>query len=391
MMMRPSPRFWAQCCGWAVIGFALTACAAYSVAANDPAKGSTAASGYPGPTLDSSTSISPPLPTDADGSPNDLYSYFATPSPDEAVVVAEVAEIVPEAKVPLRYSIESQPLASGPEHWRALYVVDLETKNKVRLGDDSGTAIEGALSDEYFLWFFICDVCQGVKSGFHAYSLVSGKDIWIAEKVYHTQGSVQIAGQWVTYLKPPGEPRRYAAQLYAYNLQTGENLLIAKNAVYSISEAVGHRAVNEDQVAWIADGATVNDWTLHVYDLKGHSTRQISVDLKDAHYLSVSPDAVVWWDVFWKGYDLERGALFTIPVIPVGWENVSVQKAGPVLAKGNQLHWTLQVNGKDHYFTAPIVPKGQGPQATHLIPTPVLKLTVSVPTPTPITLSTAYP
>jgi hypothetical protein len=377
-MMKQSSRFLVQG-GWALItSLALTACAAYSVAANDPTKGVSLEPGYPGPTLDSGALTAlPPLPTDADGSPNDLYSYFATPSPEEAVVVTEIMEIVPEAKVPARYSIESQPLASGPAHWRALYLDDLITRNKVRLGNDSGTAIDGPLNDKYFLWFFLCnpDPCQEIKPGLHAYSLASGQDLWITNEAYHTQGSVQIAGQWVTYLGPAEKPGRYTVQLDAYNLLTGKNLLIAKDAVQVISGNRGDMALNEEMVAWIKDGPTVGDWTLHVYDLTTQSDQQIVVELQNARHLSISRNIVVWRDVFWRGYDLKRKALFTIPVVPPGWKSGLVQKDGPVIAKGDRLYWTLQVNGEDHSFTALIVPKGQGPQPTHVVPTPHLKLT----------------
>jgi hypothetical protein len=333
----------------------------------------------------------PPLPTQADGRPNFLYSYFATPAPNETMGVAEVLEISPEIILPSQYSVESQPVTGGPEYWRAVYVVDSITGDKVRLGNDSGSAVYGAMNDDILLWFFRCDSCEDVAAGLHAYWLRTGKDNFIAENVYSAPGSSKIAGQWVTYLKPPERPSRYSSQLYAYNLQTGQNVLIATDAVYMSERTASYNAINEDQVAWIATGPTVNDWTLHVYDLTTQTAQQLEIDLIDARYLSVSRNLVVWWDVFWKGYDLTRDALFTIPVVPPGWENVPIHKDGPVTAMGNQLYWLLEVNGEEYYFTAPVIPKDEAPPTVQPIPTPIGLPTLAPPRNTPTMLPTTYP
>jgi hypothetical protein len=396
MKTKRSPLFWASLGGVVFIAtLGLAACAPYSLAADEPTQSRTTESGYPGPPPSADMPTQLPLPTDADGSPNDLYSYFATPAPDETVEVVNIVESQPVQPTPV-YHFENIRIGEGINWIMVLKVTDPKTGKQVRLGDDSGSAVIGALNDELVLWFFVCDPCRTLKAGLYAHWFSSGKDVWIDNQTILIYGSVEIWGEWVTYLKPPEKSSYHTAnsvQLYLYNLRTGEKLLISKHAVHILAGSLGYRAVNEDQVAWMEDGRTVNDWTLHVYDLKAHSARQINVDLKDVRYLSVSRNMVVWWDVFWKGYDLTREALFTIPIIPPGWDNNSVQRDGPVTALGNTLHWSLTVDGTPHYFTASLVPKGQGPQVTHAVPTPQRKPAVSpvAVTPTPVPLPTAYP
>jgi hypothetical protein len=359
----------------------LTACAPLSLAASGEALPSKAAIAQADPT-------SAPAPTTPDGMPNGVVTLM----PDEKVVVSNVSQLSSEASPPSRYSIESQPITGKPTHWRALYLVDSSNGNKVRLGNDSGTAIYGAMSDEYFLWFFLCDLCQDVKSGLHAYSLRTGKDAWIADNVSSSLGSVKIAGDWVTYISITGE---YTADLYAHNLATNEIDFVAKDVLrYSMNGIFSE--VNEAKIAWVAIDLNAQKASLKVYDLATHTVQNLETptqSLSLARDLSVSNQIVVWRNETWWGYDLTQDALFTIPVVPPGWENVPVEKVGPVTVKANQLYWSLEVNGQTHSFTALVVPQGKGGLPADTIPTPHRKPTLSpiASTPTPVPLPTAYP
>jgi len=81
-----------------------------------------------------------------------------------------------------------------------------------------------------------------------------------------------------------------------------------------------------------------------------------------------------------------------VPFVPPGWENMTYYEPRPISVRGSRLYWTFNVDDEFYYFTAPIVPKGQGAQATHVVPTPHRKPTATpmFPTPTPIPLPTAY-
>jgi hypothetical protein len=54
---------------------------------------------------------------------------------------------------------------------------------------------------------------------------------------------------------------------------------------------------------------------------------------------------------------LSRDAYFSIPIVPRDWENVQIEKNSPVVASQGRLYWALTVNGQEHYFTAPLVPR----------------------------------
>src|ERR1051325_9773984 len=123
----------------------LTACAPYSLAADEPTKSMTTESsypGYPGLPLSTDTPTQMPLPTDADGSPNDLYSYFATPSPDETVEVVNIVESQTVQSTPV-YDFENRLIGEGINRVMVLKVTDPKTGKAIRLGDDSGGAVIG--------------------------------------------------------------------------------------------------------------------------------------------------------------------------------------------------------------------------------------------------------
>jgi len=361
----------------------LAACAPLPLAASEAESSSNAtAQADPAPIV---TLTSAPAPTLPDGTLNGVVTLI----PDEKVIVSTVSPLPPQAKSHARYSIEGQPVAGGPTYWRALYLVDSSSGNRIRLGNDSGTAIYGAMSDKYFLWFFLCDVCQDVKSGLHAYSLKTGEDAWLADNVYRTFGSVKIAGDWVTYIRITS---KYPAELYAHNLATGDTNLVANDVLRDSMNSL-FSEVNEDKVAWIAIDLKAQKASLKVYDLATRTVQDLETPtqyLSLARDLSVSNQLVLWRNDGWWGYDLTQEALFTIPVVPPGWENVPVEKVGPVMAKGNQLYWSLEGNGQTHYFSAMVVPKGKGVQPTRPAPTQQRKPT-EIASPTPVPLTTAYP
>lgn len=361
----------------------LASCVPYSPDTEHQTNSIAAAFAYPPPSVMEPT-LPILLPTQADGSPNSSGSIFATPSPLEKVEVASISEVTPESMPIPRYSVESGPIVGGPEHWRAMYIVDSVTGNKVRLGNDSGTAVYGAMSDEYFLWFFLCDQCQDVKSGLHAYSLKSGENKLIADNAYSTFGSVKIAGNWVTYISVTG---KYTADLYAHNVATGEVLLVASDVLHSSPFHAGNSifsVVNEGKVAWVAIDLESQKAKLKVHDLATQITQDLEIStqylplLRD---LSVSDQIVVWRNEAWWGYDLIQRALFTVPVVPPGWDVSMIKSVGPITAKGAQLFWSLESDEKTYYFTATVTEKGSQPPR----PTPEL------PVPTVLVQPTSYP
>jgi hypothetical protein len=93
-------------------------------------------------------------------------------------------------------------------------------------------------------------------------------------------------------------------------------------------------------------------------------------DLKHPLFFSLSDDLAVWRDTYWHGYSLTQEALFTVPYAPPGWET------GPanitVVAKHSALEWQVRVSEDEtRYFSAPIVPYGQGATAWESLIIPI--------------------
>jgi hypothetical protein len=151
--------------------------------------------------------------------------------------------------------------------------------------------------------------------------------------------------------------RKYFAHLRAHNLATGEDFLVGNdvpyNQIFNNRPSSDYYAIRDGKIAWVE---VQEEWTVRVYDLMTHTERTLNVpDMQSPVNLSISDDIVVWWDKFWQGYDLEQDALFTIPTIPRGWENVSTQPYSPVKVRGDQLYWSLTVGDQVYRFTAPIM------------------------------------
>lgn len=301
---------------------------------------------------------------------NELYAYFATPAADERVAVVSISEATVSASPPFRYAVEGETINVNGIRRTALYVADAQTGDKIRLGDDAGAAILGTMNDNYVVWSFLCDPCNATANGLYVHILESGENILITEKFMSTIGSTKLADSWVAYMYPE-KPQMWAAQLYASNFKTGQTVMVSDDALYANFHSSEYFAVNEAMVAWIGVGQSMQDRIIKVYDLLAGTLRLLEVTVKNPTNISVSQNAVVWWDGFWKGYDLKHEAVFTIPVLPPGWENVGVQQIGPVTAKGSQLYWSLKVNNQDYYFTAPVMPAEEKTGAVSPLPTPI--------------------
>jgi|GEM_PF-1903927 len=387
-----------------ILGLGLASCAPSVVAEGQarPTPNPTATlPPYPGPTLDNPQPqrTSQPKPTRAGGTPDRYDGLFVTPRPDEQVRLGQVVEIpAPAASPPARYSIRYENKGQGADFRVTLFIHDIQTGNEVRLGSDAGHAYFGAMNDEYVIWKYDCDSCADPKPGLYAYSLKTASNLLISDTLV-SRGYPEIDGRWVIYslLLPPSDPWVSWGELHAYNLITGEDLLVASDLFYPryglISSPIPdhYYTLHGDKIVWITTDLAR---TRRVYDLTLRATQTLNVPeqpLGPILYLGIYDNIVVWLDEFWQGYDLKHDAYFTIPIVPPGWENLPVIQKDLVTAEGNTLHWSLDLDGETHYFTAPIVPKGQGVQ--HLVPTPHRKPTVSpIPlTPTPILLPTAYP
>lgn len=377
--------------GLVVSSLALASCAPAVVAEGQlkPTQSLTATEPpYPGPTLATPELLPTPVPNPT-RQPGGWWSV--TPLPGESVRVGEITQTTPPTAP--RYSVRQELRETKAGYAvMALFVRDSVSRTEVRLGDDSDYAKFQAMSDDYVIWNRGCVLCQepqpAFAPGLYAYVLVNGKQIFIGEG-----GTTEISGSWVAYLSVKGGAEHPG--LYAHNIITGEDIPLAQALPNFRGRFTRDLfAINENKVAWVDLEPATNEISLGVYDLDRHTSQKLNTPpLTEPLFVSVSNEVVTWRDGYWKGYLLNANALFTIPVIPPGWEAVPIYDDKPVTAQGNHLYWAFQVDDEFYYFTAPIVPKGSEAQPTHVVPTPQRKLTVSpvAITPTPIPLPTAYP
>jgi len=342
---------------------------------------------YPGPTINpTALTISPP-PSWAEQN----RWWAVTPLPNEQLMRGEIVEIQPTTLPASPYSIrkDSKPSNRGYQTYM-LFLRNSKTGEEIRLGDDNGDAILELLTDQYLIWRYnseTYDEKAKLNRGLYAYHLATGKQITIANSVGY-QGQPEMSGEWVIYMdNEPAKDNVFG--LRAHNLATGEDLWLSRGIPIPPGRLTKDLyAMNENKIAWVELNLATNSLAIMVYDLDERTGRKLETPLlTEPLFVGVSNEVVTWRDGSWKGYFLRSNTLFTIPVIPPGWEDVPIREVKPVTAQGNRLYWSFKVDDEFHYFTAPILPKGQGPKATHVVPTPHRKPM----TPTPIPLPTAYP
>ncbi len=317
--------------------------------------------------------------------PRSSLDYFPTPSPEEKVWLADVHEldgVIAERPTPT-YSFHGDFPTVEPSKMRVmrLFVTDPTTGKELRLGDDSGQAEAGAMTDEFVVWRFLCDPnCKDFKQGLHIYRFAAHQDTWITDQARSPWGSINIGGQWVLYRAPPPTQSEVAyatCSLHAYNVASGQDVVVAENAFCQTNSVHWYATVKEDMVAWIGaepiPGSKTRGMytkTLNVYDLVERTNRVIPTDIKaPIPHLLVSREAMLIRDPYWRGYDLKHDALFTAKLVPPGWEWLAVNLVGDAALRDNHLFWTLEVQGQYYQFTGSIIPKSTG-QTPELVPTP---------------------
>jgi hypothetical protein len=323
----------------------LTSCANQQVVAGSPLPTPAGVATLPSPTR---TDGKPPVPGQL---------YLVTPLPGEKVRIGEITEMAPTT-TSLPYSVQNERDQKG--FW-TLFVRDPKTQKQVQLGDDNGSAMSPATTNKYIVWEYLCasdcDKSTSLKSGIYGYDLETQQHLVIVttpgNKVFP-----KVDDQWVIYLDIPG-PKDNFAPLHAHSLVTGEDFAIGKRVptgnLYGLATAF--YALQGDRVAWVeVETGDPARWTIRLYNLKTREERTLNIpSILSPANLSISGDIVVWWDGFWKGYDLKQDAVFTIPIVPHEWENVPVQLANTVTVMNDRLYWALKAKDKVYYLTAPII------------------------------------
>ncbi len=307
-----------------------------------------------------------PTPTRADGITPRFNGIWVTPLPSEKVRLGIPIELVSAPQFfatpnPKRVAAQVLAKSTGPRQTSIIVLSDIQTGREIaRLGDDTSRSIWDAMNDEYVIWW--CGGCTQLKQGSYAYKLATGEQILISKDPAQYP---KVDGEWVVYIADVKDGR---AVLRAHNLMTGEDILITQNMAtrgYSVQGPGSWGdffAVRDGRVVWATSLSAPNAppyWGLEAYDLTKRTTHTLNLpeNLGNFSHLDVYGDTVLWRSDFWQGYDLSQDAYFSISLIPPGWENIQIEKVGPVAASQGRLYWLLTANGKEHYFTAPIVPR----------------------------------
>lgn len=307
----------------------------------------------PLPAAAKTQAVSPlPLPTRADNVAMRSNGMLVTPLPDERAKLGEIVEIAPKPTPtlkPPRFSIWNEFQGDEANRISELYVSDESTSIKQRLGDDSGSAIFGAMDNERVVWTFFCDPCVTFQQGLYTYSPETGSQFLDAKRAVKPK----LSGGWVAYLYVETMSSAYA-DLYVHNLKSNRDFLLATDFARIQSGVEEYFAIGEDKVVWVTSGQSPS---MYAHDLTLDSTYQLEVpEITVPLHLSIQSGIVTWLDKFWQGYELDSDAYFTIPVIPPQWENAVIQQISPVTVVDDHLYWSVTIDNRVHYLTAPIIP-----------------------------------
>ncbi len=199
-----------------------------------------------------------------------------------------------------RNGFENRADLSGPF---TLYLIDNETGEEVRLGDDSRGATLGTLDEEYLLWFF--------GEEFHVYELATGMDVILA-KLGGRLSFPQRGGDWVAFGEYNGGGAKVAT-LYAGNIQTREVITLTETLWARDAMVNGYFGISSSLVSWYDPPDEIV-----VYDLQNHCEltrvtnlfRAFNAEQGEIYGVSAG-ETVVTWNRFY-GYDLVTQSYFTM-------------------------------------------------------------------------------
>ena len=270
-------------------------------------------------------------------------SGSALPAPQ---VVMGTPEAYTPPAVPSRYTYRNE-FPVDHTKWRPLYLIDTQTGQETRLGDDSGPAIFSVMDDQSLVWYF---------AGFHVYHLATGQDTLLS-KVGSPIIHPQLSEHWIAFGHQNGDDSQEAT-LYAANLQTQEVITLTRNLPAGDDKVEGYFGISDDLAAWYE---AMN--TIVIYDLAAHReiTRLTGINtVFSKQYLDVydlSPgETVVTWSRGY-GYDLVTHSYFRLGrMAPPDWDNAPVRDMSRIQERNRLLSWTIDMrDGSQRHMRAPLL------------------------------------
>ncbi len=267
----------------------------------------------------------------------------ALPTPQ---VVMGTPEYYTPTATPERYTYRNE-FPENRSKRRPLYLIDAETGEEKRLGDDSAAAVFGVMNDQYLVWY---------SGGTHIYNLNTGQDM-VLSAVNGSAIRTQLFDDWLAFgtYNGNGAP---VATLYAANLQTQEIITLTRSLPAQDALVGGYFGISDRLAAWYEARNT-----MVVYDL---ISRQVLARLHniDAAFgqqnvtiTSVSPgETVVTWS-FNYGYDLVTQSHFLLGDIrPPDWDNAPMLNVNRIQERNRMLSWTINLrDGTQRHIRAPLL------------------------------------
>ena len=267
-------------------------------------------------------------------------------SPPTPQVVMGTPEAYELPAAPSRYTYRNETPIDRSK-MLPLYLIDTQTGQETRLGDDNDAAFFGVMDDQHLVWYF---------AGTHAHNLTTGQDILLS-KVGNSSIHPQLFGDWLAFGNYNGGGTKLAT-LYAANVQTQElitltQILPAGND--SVSDIFG---ISDRLAAWYEARNTIV-----IYDL---TTRREITRLTDINavfnerYLDVldlsSGETVVTWSLNY-GYDLVTRSYFRLGDLrPPSWDNAPIATTSRIQERDRILSWTFTMrDGSQRHVRAPLL------------------------------------
>jgi hypothetical protein len=228
-----------------------------------------------------------------------------------------------------------------------LYVIDTQTGQETRLGDDSDAAFFSVMDDQNLIWHF---------AGFRRYNLRTGQNTLISE-IGNPGIHPQLSGDWLAFGRYNGGGSKVAT-LYAANLATQEVITLTQTLPARDASVSGYFGISDHLAAWYEARNTIV-----IYDLAARSeiTRLTDINVVfNEQYLDVydlSPgETVVTWSRNY-GYDLVTRSYFRIErVKPPDWDNQPIANMRRIQERDRILSWTFELeDGTQRHIRAPLL------------------------------------
>lgn len=197
----------------------------------------------------------------------------------------------------------------------------------------------------HVVWTEPCSTCEPSvatqQRGLHVYTVSADRDVLVLADRLPRFNEVVLGAGWLGVLLPSVEHAN-AAELRAFDLQTGESRTLSNRALAIAGAMQPSLALQDERAAWVDAPGTTGDLALRVIALDTGIDVVAPTPLEQPQALAVSRDLVAWRDsAAWHGLDLADGTAWVAPLAPADVPVASIRVIGAPRLNARQLVWTL--------------------------------------------------